>query len=281
MVTVNLWCAAWMLLAGPGARESLGEPSVYKTVEGRQLRLYVVKPADWKASDGRPAIVFFHGGGWTGGQPTQFNEHCTRFAARGMVCIQVEYRLIGKGTDKTPLACVYDARSAMRWVRSHAGQLGIDPRRIASGGGSAGGHLAAHVGMVDALDDPADDKSVSPKSNAMLLFNPVFDNGPQGWGYDRVRERYKDFSPAHNVSKDDPPAIVFLGSEDKLIPIKKLDAFKTEMDKAGVRCEAKITPGAGHGFFNHKGSDGGEHFKRTLAEADEFLVSLGWLKAKS
>ena len=65
--------------------QSAGEPMVYKTVEGRQLRLYVVKPADWKAADRRPAIVFFHGGGWTGGRPTQFNEHGTHFAARGMV----------------------------------------------------------------------------------------------------------------------------------------------------------------------------------------------------
>jgi len=280
MTTINLLSAAWILLAAPGGAGSVGEPMVYKTAEGKSLSLYVVKPADWKSSDRRPAIVFFHGGGWTGGQPTQFNEHCGHFAARGMVCIQVQYRLIGRGAKETPLACVYDARSAMRWVRGRADQLGIDPKRIASAGGSAGGHLAAHVGMVDALDDPADDKSVSPKSNAMLLFNPVFDNGPDGWGHGRVGDRYKEFSPAHNVSRDDPPAIVFLGSEDKLIPVKTLDAFKTAMEKAGVRCEARVTQGAGHGFFNPN-RDGGVHFKKTLAETDEFLVSLGWLKAKS
>ena len=280
MTAINLLCAAWTVLLAPGGAGTVGEPMVYKTVEGRKLNLHVVKPVDWKASDNRPAIVFFHGGGWTGGRPTQFNEHCRHFADRGMVCIQVEYRLMGKGSKETPVACVYDARSAMRWVRSRADQLGIDPKRIASGGGSAGGHLAAHIGMVDALDDPADDKSVSAKSNAMLLFNPVFDNGPDGWGYDRVRERYKEFSPAHNISKDDPPAIVFLGSEDKLIPVTKLEAFKAAMEKAGVRCEAKVTQGAGHGFFNY-GRDGGVHYKKTLAEADEFLVSLGWLKARS
>ena len=130
-----------------------------------------------------------------------------------------------------------DAKSAMRWVRSHAAELGIDPNRIASGGGSAGGHLAAFVGMVEGKDDPQDDTKVSAKSNAMCLFNPVFDNGPGGWGTERVGDRYQEFSPAHNITKDDPPAIVFLGSQDKLIPVKTLETFKANMEKAGVRCE--------------------------------------------
>ena len=109
----------------------------------------------------------------------------------------------------------------MRWVRSRAKEFGIDPNRIASGGGSAGGHLAAFVGIVEGTDDPADDLSVSPKSNAMVLFNPVFDNGPEGWGAARVGDRYREFSPFHNVTKDDPPAIVFLGSADKLVPQRR------------------------------------------------------------
>src|SRR5690606_34070823 len=110
--------------------------------------------------------------------------------------------------------------------RAHAEELGIDPDRIASAGGSAGGHLAAFVGMVDGMDDPQDDKSVSPKSNAMVLFNPVLNNGPGGFGFDRIGQRYREYSPAHNVSADDPPAIVFLGSEDGLIPVQQMEDFK-------------------------------------------------------
>lgn len=260
------------------AAAPVGEPFVYKRVAGRELKLYITKPGDWKATDQRPAIVFYHGGGWVGGAPGQFTEHAKYLTSRGMVCAQVEYRLLDKQGKEPPLTCVQDAKSAMRWVRGHARELGIDPRRIASSGGSAGGHLAAFVGMVAGSDDPQDDKSVSPKSNAMILFNPVFDNGPEdGWGTARVGERYREFSPAQNISGDDPPAIVFLGTQDKLIPVTVVERFKAGMEKSGVRCEARFYEGQGHGFFN-VGKGGRKYYYETMREADKFLASLGWLK---
>ena len=266
--------AGLLVAAAKSPKEPVGKPYVYKMVDGRELKLYVVTPPDGKASDKRPAIVFFHGGGWVGGPLSQFNEHSRYLSTRGMVAVQVEYRLL-KGKDP-PTVCCYDAKSAMRWVRSHAAELGIDPNRIASAGGSAGGHLAAMVGMVDGMEDPADDKSVSAKSNAMVLFNPVFDNGPGGWGSDRVGDRYKEFSPVHNVSADDPPAIVFLGSQDKLIPVKTVQDFQAAMEKAGVRCETMIFEGQEHGFFNREKA-GGKYYYETLLATDKFLTSLGWL----
>ena len=260
------------------AAEPVGEASVYKSVEGRDLRLWVVKPAGWQAGDKRPAIVFFHGGGWVGGAPTQFNEHCQLLASKGMVCIQVEYRLIPKKTeDATPTRCIQDAKTAMRWVRGHAAELGIDPDRIAVGGGSAGGHLAAFVGMVEGLDDPQDDASISPRAQAMVLFNPVLDNGPdQGWGHARVGERYKEFSPAANVTSDDPPAVYLLGTEDKLIPVAVAQRFADAMKAAGVRCDLHLYEGQAHGFFNHKNGDN-RFYEETVAEMVAFLASLGWV----
>jgi acetyl esterase/lipase len=198
-----------------------------------------------------------------------------------MVCVQVEYRLIAKGDKGAPIDCVYDAKSAMRWVRGHAGELGIDPKRIGAGGGSAGGHLAAFVGMVEGLDDPQDDVKISPKANALVLFNPVFDNGPeQGWGHARVGERFKEFSPAHNISADDPPAIIFLGTQDKLIPVAVVERFKANMEKAGVRCEAIFYEGQGHGFFNPGKGGKMQFYYETLLATDKFLASLGWLKGE-
>jgi acetyl esterase/lipase len=253
-----------------------GKPFVYKQIAERELVLYVTKPADWKPSDCRPAVVFFHGGGWVGGQPGQFTEHSKYLASRGLVTVQVEYRLLDRKNNDPPLVCVQDAKSAMRWVRGRASELGIDPERIASAGGSAGGHLAAFVGMVDGLDDPHDDLEISPKSNAMVLFNPVYDNGPDGWGHQRVGERYKEFSPFHNVSADDPPAIVFLGTEDKLIPVATAEAFRSAMREVGNRAELLTFEGKPHGFFNY-GRDDNKPYYETVVAMDKFLASLGWL----
>ena len=129
--------------------------------------------------------------------------------------------------------------------------------------------------MVEALDDPSDDKKVAAKSNAMLLFNPVLDNGPGGFGAKTIGDRYPEFSPAHNISRDDPPAILFLGSEDKLIPVATLKAFESKMQAAGVKCALHVYDGQGHGFFNAKNR---KYYHLTVLEADRFLVSLGWLQ---
>ena len=261
-----------------GASVSLlhaAETLVYKKVDGRDLKLLVEKPADWKASDKRPAVVFYFGGGWVGGSPTQFEKQSVYLAQRGMVGVRVDYRVIPKGDKGPPVICCADAKSAMRYARSHAAELGIDPHRIAAAGGSAGGHLAAFTGLVPGLDDPKDDTSISAKPDAMVLFNPVFNNGPGQWGNSRVGERFMEFSPAHHITKDAPPAIVFLGDEDKLIPVSVLTEFEADMKKAGVRCEAHVYPNAGHGFFNKD-----PHFTLTLIEADKFLTSLGWLKGE-
>jgi len=187
--------AGTSVFGGPPA----GDERIYKTIEGRQLKLYVTKPDDWKASDNRPAVVFFHGGGWVGGQPGQFTEHCKHLAERGLVCVQVQYRLLDRNSDEPPATCVEDATDAMLWVRSHADELGIDSDRIASAGGSAGGHLAAWLGTVKSAE-PEQGAQVSAKPNAMILFNAVYDNGPDGWGQKRVKDRYPEFSPAHNIT---------------------------------------------------------------------------------
>lgn len=268
---------AAMIVPALSARAIAAEEMVYKKVGDRELKLHVFKPADWKAEDRRPAIVFFFGGGWVGGTPSQFDEQCKYLSSRGMVAMEAEYRLLRKTGKEPPLVCIQDARSSIRFVRSHAARLGVDPDRIASAGGSAGGHLAACLGMMDSLDDPQDDLKVSARSNAMVLFNPVFDNGPGGWGYSRTGERYKEFSPFHNVTAKAAPAIVFLGSRDALIPVKTLEQFKAAMEKAGVRCETRVYEGQSHGFFNYGRGDN-RYYLLTLKATDEFLTSLGWLK---
>lgn len=264
-------------LRAEGFQPVIGEARVYKQVGETALNLHVVNPDGWRKEDHCPAIVFFHGGGWVGGPAGQFNEHCQYFASRGLVCIQVQYRLLPTHSIVPPVVCIQDARSAMRWVRSHASELGIDPARIAAAGGSAGGQLAAHIGLADGTDDPADDLAVTVKADAMILFNPVLDNGPGGYGADRVGDLYPKLSPAHNVARGAPPAVLFLGSQDKLIPVETLKSFQDKMTKAGARCELHVYEGEGHGFFNSK-NQAGKYYALTVRAADEFLQSLGWLK---
>jgi acetyl esterase/lipase len=263
------------LLLLPTFAPAASEERVYKKVEGKELKLLVDKPPGWTAADKRPAIVFFFGGGWVGGTPKQFERHSAYFASRGMVGVQVEYRTIAKGDKGPPLLSCADAKSAIRHVRAHAAELGIDPARIAGSGGSAGGHLAAFTALVDGLDDPKDDLKVSCKPDALVLFNPVFNNGPGEWGHERVGKRYRDFSPAHHVKKGAPPTIVFLGEKDDLIPVKVAKDFEADMKKAGSRCDTHLYPGAGHGFFN-----AAPYYEKTVIESDKFLTSLGWLKGE-
>ena len=249
------------------------ESIVYKSTDNRKLHLHIEKPSDWKPTDKRPAVVFFFGGGWVGGSPEQFLPQSENLANQGAVGIRVEYRTIPKGDPGPPVVCCADAKSAMRFVRSHAADLGIDPTRIAAAGGSAGGHLAAFTALVPGLDDPADDTSISCKPDALILFNPVFNNGPGQWGYQRLGNRFRDFSPAHHISKAAPPTCVFLGDSDKLIGVPVLREYEADMKAAGARCDAHVYPGAGHGFFNKE-----PYRSQTLTETQKFLVSIGWLK---
>ncbi len=190
-----------------------------------------------------------------------------------MVAISAEYRVKRKHKT-TPYDCVVDGKSAIRYVRQQAKELGIDPRKIAAGGGSAGGHVAAAVATVKGFEEAGSKPSSRP--DALVLFNPVYDNGPTGWGHKRVKNRWLEISPAHNIRKGVPPAIVFLGSKDKLIPVATAKRFQKSMKDVGSRSELVIYDGRSHGFFNH-GRGPGIDYKDSITKMDLFLASLGYL----
>jgi acetyl esterase/lipase len=251
---------------------------VYKTIGEVSLSLHIFEPKGHAATDQRPVAVFFFGGGWNGGTPKQFEPHCRYLASRGMVAITADYRVKSRqGT--TPFECVKDGKSAIRWVRANAAKLGIDPQRIAAGGGSAGGHVAAATGTVSGLEEAGEQTNVSSKPNALLLFNPVYDNGPKGYGYSRVKDRYKEISPMHNIDSTSPPTIVFLGTKDSLIPVATAKAYEAKMKAAGCRCDTHLYEGQPHGFFN-KGRSDDKFYNATVLAMDKFLISLKWLQGK-
>ncbi len=246
----------------------------YKQVGDVQLALHVFLPPDHTAADSRPAIVFFFGGGWKGGHPQQFFPQCAHLAEKGMVAMSAAYRVEGEhGTS--PRACVQDGKSALRWVRRHAALLGIDPDRIAAGGGSAGGQVAAAVALTNGFEPAGEARDVSCRPNALVLFNPVFDNGPAGYGYERVQAYWQAISPLHNLSRHAPPTLVLLGSEDHYVPVSTAEAYQQKMTAFGCRCDVCIYEGQKHGFFNASRNAG--VYEKTLRDMDAFLASIGYL----
>ena len=264
----------------PGA-----ETEVYKTVGDVSLPLHIFFPEGHKSGQSLPAIIFFFGGGWRNGSPAQFEKHCTYLASRGMVAITAEYRVWGRHKTKA-IACFQDAKSAMRYVRSNAKRLGIDPNRIAAGGGSAGGHLAGALGTIGGLDDPADDLSVSAAPNALCLFNPalILASIPDAFPLPKgLEERFgvspTAFSPYHNIGSNQPPAIIFHGDADTTIHHKSVELFTEKYKSLGNRCELVTYQGQGHGFFNFGRGDNAM-FIATVTEMDAFLRSLRYLKGE-
>ena len=245
-----------------------------KPAEGKPLKLDFFLPSDNSELDKKPCIIFFFGGGWSGGSTEQFYGFGKYFASRGLVAISAQYRT--KASHKAiPRNCVEDGKEAIRYVRSHAEEFGIDPDKIIVGGGSAGGHVAAACAMCPKIDAKPD-SSVSCKPNALMLLNPVYDNGPGGYGHERVTEYWKDISPFHNIVEGLPPTITFFGDNDKHVPIEAINAFQKKMLDAGNQCETHIYKGSGHGFF-HIQKGGRKIFEDVLVKADAFLVKNHYL----
>ncbi len=207
-----------------------GEPkpdrlTPFKTVGGTELKLHVFEPADHKATDRRAAIVFFFGGGWSGGDPRQFYQQARFMSGQGMVAFSAEYRVRSRN-QTTPFEAVQDAKSAIRWVREHAAALGIDPDRIVAAGGSAGGHLAACTGLGLGGDPAGENLKVSSIPNALVLFNPVLDTTEQGYGAKNFKPAQQtDLSPCHHVRRGLMPTIIFHGTADKTVPFENAERF--------------------------------------------------------
>lgn len=260
----------------------------YKTIGETKLDLFIFTPKDHPGTDRRAAIVFFFGGAWRQDSPKQFEQQFRYLASRGLVAITADYRVASRQQVK-PVQCVADAKSAIRWVRKNAARLGIDPRGVAAGGGSAGGHLAAATAFLRGLDEPGEDRTVSCVPDALVLFNPALGLAPldgkslEGFG-DRISaERFgaapEEISPAHHVRAGGPPTLIFHGRADTTVPFMTAAAFAVKMKAADNRCELVAFDDQRHGFFNY-GRENNRFFRETLRQTDAFLVSLGYLSGQ-
>lgn len=251
-----------------------GKPYVYKTSGGVERKMEIYFPPNHDPAKTKvPGLILFHGGGWQGGELSQFRYACAYFASRGLVCATAEYQMLGKsGIEKLgkgesrKRVCVTDAKSAIRWFKQNAAQLGMDPSRVITGGGSAGGHISALATMNPGLNDPADPKDIDPNVVAYLWFNPAFEAND-------INDSEIDILT--HLKADLPPAIVFFGDKDSWkvgwdVAYKKWKTLGTKS------IDLQIAPGQGHSFFNK------DPWRTvTLIAADEFLVKQGLLAGKA
>ena len=219
-----------------------------------------------------PGMMLFHGGGWGGGSQGQFRVACAYFASRGLVCATAEYQMLGKkemealpAGETRKRVCVTDAKSAIRWFKQHAGELGIDPERIITGGGSAGGHISALATLNPGLNDPADPKELNTSVVAYLWFNPAF--SPED-------ERDAEVDVLRHARSGLAPAIAFFGDQDSWL--KGWKAAHAKWKSLGVQTiDLQMAPGQAHGFFNRDPWQ-----TVTLIAADRFLTKLGLLSGE-
>jgi acetyl esterase/lipase len=230
----------------------------------------------------RPAIIYIHGGGWSGGSKNGIGSAFSKLAQSGYLCVSIDYRLSGEATFP---AQIDDCKTAIRWVRAHAKQYKVDTAHIGVFGGSAGGHLAALMGTsgdIKSLEGKGDWQGFSTKVQAVVdLFGPAdlttivqnqqrinnwrraqttkppagAVNAMLGGPVEKQLEKARIASPVTYITPDDPPFLIIHGDEDKVVSIEQSRNFYSKLTTAGVEATLKIYPGEGHGIRNPESQD--------------------------
>ncbi|MFW6277215.1 MAG: alpha/beta hydrolase [Prolixibacteraceae bacterium] len=262
------------------------EKKVYKVIDGRELEVDVFYNENTKQSGMNPAIAFFHGGGWAFGAPSEFFGACERYAKKGFITFSFEYRLSVNEDgsyphpDITPVECTKDARTAIRWIRENAEQLGVAPDKIVASGQSAGGQLALSTAIIEDVNELTDNLAVSATPNALMIYSGT-PNTMEAWAdmlLGDKREQIWSISPYHNLKPGLPPGIHFHGADDRTVPywvVARFTGKTRELDNYYdlIRIEGK----------EHYLGQGIEKYanyftEEILEQSDDFLVKYGFLK---
>lgn len=280
--TIRSLALATLLAGGLSAAETANPPQpagstwhpalVYGHAGEQDQLLDLALPAP--GAGPAPLVVCIHGGGWVGGNRKQFDGLAKRLATRGFAAASIDYRL----APGAPLpAQIADAKSAVRWLRAHAAEYGIDAQRVATLGESAGGHLALMVG----LDRDSTDQ---PLQAVVSLAGPT-DLAPTAWEASSIKAVYHcdlptamallggpdaagmatTCSPVACVDAHDPPVLAFHGDADKVVPLAQAQHLAELLQAAGVEHRLVVLPGLGHGFS-------GPAHSRMEGEAIAFLA---------
>lgn len=260
---------------------------VYKRVDGRELQVDVFQPARGASDVARPAIAFFHGGGWVFGNRDEFYGACRRYAARGFVTATFQYRLSVNADGTYPnskvtlVECVKDARSAIRWLRAHASEFAIASDRIVASGQSAGGQLAWATALLDQMNEDTDDLTVSARPDALVLYSSNY-NTMEAW-IDMIfgprRAEIWSVSPYHNLRAGLPPALAFHGRADTTVMYYIVDMFAARMRELGNPFELVTLPGRNH-YLGEGHPEYARYFDEGILEqTDGFLRRIGFMPA--
>lgn len=241
------------LLAQSVQEEVVHSRRIYKTVDSLELTAHVFYlPSTLRKKD-NTGLAFFHGGDWAFGKPEEFFSACKRYASMGFVAVSFQYRLVpengpASATDVTPIDCVIDARSALRWLRANAKEFGIAPNKIVAGGQSVGGQLAWGTAMFEDHNDPRDNLSISPKPNAIISWSGTV-NTVAPW-CDRMlgekRNKIWSISPTHQLRPGLPPAIAFHGTADEQVAFWTVGFFARDTQALGNYFELHSFEGRTH-----------------------------------
>jgi acetyl esterase/lipase len=250
---------------------------VYANAGDAELRLDLVQPAAAKAPG--PAVVVIHGGAWREGAKEENRKLLVDFARRGYVAISPQYRFSPK--DRFP-APVLDVKAAVRWLRSNAAPLKVDPMRIGAMGFSAGGHLALMLGLTgpeDGFDAGVPASAPSSRVQAVVAFYPPVDLAAPEFT-DFAKGLVKDFlgstakenpelaakaSPITFVSRGDASVLLFQGTSDELVPESGALRFAQALTRAGVSGRVELLLGSKHGFA-------GVEYTEAMADAFAFFA---------
>lgn len=218
------------------------EGLVWRTTDALKLRADLYRP---QGKGPFPAALYLHGGGWSGGDRRQLRRMATAFAEHGVAGMAIDYRL--SPAYRYP-AATDDARAAIEWMQAHAAELNFDRHRLVLVGSSAGGELAALLGVT------------SGAAQAVIVFNPVLDvtemdhrrqmiRSYLGGSCEANRKTCVEASPLLRIHKRPPPFLILHGTADETVPYQQAEQMRARLSKAGGRVELFTAEGAGHAFW--------------------------------
>ena len=220
---------------------------------GRKEKLDLYFPSgDFRSN--RPAVVFIHGGGFTGGDKAEYRSASVSadLCRAGYVVVSCNYVLGPKSKEGVWPRNIADCREAVRWVRGHAKELGVNPDRIAVAGGSAGGYLALMVGLSDDKTGPGGDPgaTVSAKVAAVIDLYGVVNFSKHGKGDvpGASAAEQAAYLLENQCDRADPPVLILHGTADTTVDIQQSKDMAAALAKAKVAHELIVVDGAPHTF---------------------------------